>query len=373
MGISPACRWLKSLTVLPFRTSKLPVSPLPFYENRRPSPLRRAFPALAAGLLFLAASTGLSPAGDGTVPPADSGAAGSGTLALLPSSGNSEAKVSDRRQGGGLRMRLVSNVSAVQPGQTFYLGLWIQHDPGYHTYWSNPGIAGVATQLKPELPPGFTAGPLVYPPPDKVKMSILNVHGYERDVMVALPVTAPQELAGASATFPVRATWMCCRTTCNPGFANLSLTLPLATPADGSAPASAGSTEWKPLFDALLASQPPAATGWTFTARKNSGITPETIALTATPPAGVPAPEKPQFFSSDNLVCSHPDQHWKSGPGGTLTATLTLSDFPPKDQTHLRGLLHNTGTASLLPGVTASYVTVDVPVQQEAQVQAEKK
>ncbi|MES2708349.1 MAG: protein-disulfide reductase DsbD domain-containing protein [Verrucomicrobiota bacterium] len=263
----------------------------------------------------------------------------------------------DQFKGSGLRVRLVSDVTAIQPGAVFHIGLWIQHDFGYHTYWSNPGIAGVPTHLTPELPPGFTAGNMIYPPPDKVRMAGLRVHGYERDVLVALPVTAPKEVS-APVTIKTKASWMCCRTTCNPGFADLALTLP---PVSAGAPAPAPpNTEWKPKFETLLASQPPAAAGWVFTARKNGAA----IHLTATPPPGLPLPEKPQFFSADNLICSHPEQGWKP-LNGSQTVSLTLSDFPPKDPTRLRGLLHSP-VSSLLPGTSESYVSLDIPIQPEA-------
>lgn len=257
----------------------------------------------------------------------------------------------DHFHGSGLRVQLVSDVTAIQPGHTFYVGLWIQHEPGFHTYWSNPGLAGVPTVLAPELPPGFTAGAMIYAPPDKVKMAGLRVHGYEHDVLVALPLTAPEDLSGP-VTIRTKATWMCCHNTCNPGFTELSLTFP---PATSPTPC----VEWKPKFDALLAGRPPAADGWVFSARRTG----KNIEFTAAPPRGVSLPEKPQFFSADNLICSHPVQHWKP-ENGQETVSLVLSDFPPKDETRLRGLLHAAG-GTLLPGGTASYVMVDVPVVPE--------
>lgn len=261
------------------------------------------------------------------------------------------ADATDHFHGSGLKVQLVSDVSAIQPGQTFYLGLWIQHEPGYHTYWSNPGLAGVPTVLAPELPEGFTAGAMIYPPPDKVKMAGLRVHGYEHDVLVALPLTAPKDLSGP-VTIRTKATWMCCHNTCNPGFTELSLTFPAAT-------SPTPCLEWKPKFDALAADQPPAADGWVFSARRNG----KTVEFTATPPEGVTLPAKPQFFSTDNLICSHPVQNWKPESGREMVS-LTLSDFPPKDETRLRGLLH-AGSGSLLPGGVLPYVIVDVPVVPE--------
>lgn len=251
-------------------------------------------------------------------------------------------------QGKGLSVELVSDVKTISPGQTFHLGLWLRHQPGYHTYWQNPGLAGVPTKLVPALPAGFTAGSLIYPPPDKVKMAAIRVHGYEHDVLIALPVTAPAKLEPGPVSFPVEATWMCCQRTCNPGVAKLSLTLQ-AGPATQPDPA------WAPRFQALAAAQPPALAGWTLTAVRMD----KEIEFTALPPAGLPRPEEPQFFSLDNLICSHPIQKWKLSGEGYRTR-LTLSDFQPPDTSRLVGVLH--GKGSWLPDRSAAYATVSVPI-----------
>ncbi len=248
--------------------------------------------------------------------------------------------------GKGLAVELVADAKVIQPGQTFHLGLWLEHEPGYHTYWQNPGLAGVPTKLTPELPPGFTAGPLIYPPPAKVKMAAINVHGYERAVLVALPITAPAELKPGRIEFPVEATWMCCFRTCNPGHARLSLTLQ----AGGAA---VPDPAWAPRFEALAARQPPALAGWTVTARRFG----KEIELRAIPPAGLALPSAPQFFSSDNLICSHPPQNWQADGSG-YRVRLSLSDFQPQDPSHLRGLLF--GKGSWLPDPPAPYAMINV-------------
>ena len=45
-----------------------------------------------------------------------------------------------------VRAELVAHApQGVQAGQPFWLGLQIQHQPGWHTYWLNPGDSGLAT------------------------------------------------------------------------------------------------------------------------------------------------------------------------------------------------------------------------------------
>jgi len=251
--------------------------------------------------------------------------------------------------GKGVSVQLVSDARVIQPGQTFHLGLQLHHEPGYHTYWQNPGLAGVPTRLVPALPPGFSAGALIYPPPDKVKMAAIRVHGYEHDVLIALPITAPATLPPGPLTFDVKATWMACLRTCNPGLADLSLTLQTGSLAKPD-PA------WAPQFQALRESQPPPLTGWTLTARRTGSQ----IEFFALPPKGFPLPEQPQFFSLDNLICSHPVQDWqKDGPG--YRVRLTLSDYLPENQTELKGLLF--GQGPWMAQNPSHYAAMAVPVQ----------
>lgn len=267
---------------------------------------------------------------------------------LTPSATVRAQAPASRFTGPGLTVELVSEMKVIQPGQTFHLGLWIRHDPGYHTYWKNPGLAGVPTTLAAQLPAGFTAGELIYPPPDKVRMAGIRVHGYEREVLVALPVTAPAALPPGPLSFPAEAAWMCCQRTCNPGHAKLSLTL------QGGAAGTPDET-WQAKFADLLARQPPTLTGWSLTARRFE----KEIELTALPPAGMALPETPQFFSLDNLICSHPVQSWQRDGSG-YRVRLALSDFLPDDQSQLRGLLF--GKGSWLPGREAPYAAIAVTI-----------
>ena len=56
----------------------------------------------------------------------------------------------------------------VRAGQPLWLGLQLQHQPGWHTYWRNPGDSGLATQLQWQLPPGMSAGDTVWPTPSMI-------------------------------------------------------------------------------------------------------------------------------------------------------------------------------------------------------------
>jgi thiol:disulfide interchange protein DsbD len=253
-------------------------------------------------------------------------------------------------RGKGLRVTLVSEETAAVPGRTLHVGLWIEHDRGHHTYWKNPGLAGVATNLAWELPEGFTAGPIRWPAPEKVKMASIDTHGYERDTLLIVEIGVPAALRGSSVTLRTKASWMCCARTCAPGFCDLELTLPVAA-------AAAPDKRWAPRFGAARRQWPVALEGWSLTARREGGR----VVLSGEPKvAGLKLPKRPQFFSDDNLICSHPVQEWTATEGGGFRAVLTISEMPPKDQSVLRGVLE--GAGGWLAGGAGGAVTVAVPL-----------
>lgn len=130
----------------------------------------------------------------------------------------------------GLSIRLLSSVKAFQGGTAFQVGLHIQHEPNYHTYWKNPGIVGVATHLDWQLPAGFSISEPSWPYPEQSKMSIHPCYGYERDVLLIYTITPPaqQQLNKKNYTFKAKGRWMCCAQLCYPGFKDFILTLPQA-------------------------------------------------------------------------------------------------------------------------------------------------
>ena len=80
------------------------------------------------------------------------------TLALTPSSTAGPVV-----QTGQVRAELMAHAPrGVIAGQTFWLGLQLQHEPHWHTYWLNPGDSGLPTQLSWTLPQGLSAGDVLW-------------------------------------------------------------------------------------------------------------------------------------------------------------------------------------------------------------------
>ena len=97
----------------------------------------------------------------------------------------------------------------MSPGTPFRVGLRIRLAPGWHTYWRNPGDAGVAPELDLALPKGATAGPIGWPAPQRVAEASLMTYAYTGEVLLPLTVTpapAVPTAATAAGTAPAAGT-----------------------------------------------------------------------------------------------------------------------------------------------------------------------
>src|ERR1700721_519533 len=64
--------------------------------------------------------------------------------------------------------QLLADSDAVVPGRPVTIGLHLQAQPGWHTYWQYSGDAGIPTRIDWTLPPGFQAGAIQWPLPEKL-------------------------------------------------------------------------------------------------------------------------------------------------------------------------------------------------------------
>lgn len=127
---------------------------------------------------------------------------------------------------------LVAEHTGIAPGKAFRVGVFLEPKPGWHTYYKDPGDAGLATTLAWTLPQGFSAGEIDWPPFTKDKEGTLNVNIYPGKVLLPVTITPPTDIRG---TIPlkVKAEWLVCKDICIPESVELQLMLPVtATPVD---------------------------------------------------------------------------------------------------------------------------------------------
>jgi DsbC/DsbD-like thiol-disulfide interchange protein len=103
---------------------------------------------------------------------------------------------------------------SVGPGETFWVAVAQQIEPGWHTYWVNPGDAGQATTLTWTLPPGYQVGEVQWPVPGVLRMGRDVTYGYEGKVVVLQQVRAPAAPAIATVSLAVEIRWLVCKEAC---------------------------------------------------------------------------------------------------------------------------------------------------------------
>jgi thiol:disulfide interchange protein DsbD len=167
---------------------------------------------------------------------------------------------------------IVAEREAIRPGRPLLVGVWLRMEPGWHTYWRNPGDSGLPTRVRWQLPEGFTAGDIQWPYPSRFSTGPLVSYGYEREVLLPVELRVPASLAAREVRLAAHVDWLECQEICLPGKADLGLVLPVRAGAAPSAEAA--------LFAEVRERLPVKDPTWRFEASAAR----EAIGLTVHPP-----------------------------------------------------------------------------------------
>jgi len=235
-----------------------------------------------------------------------------------------------------VRAELVAHAPAgVAPGQPLALGLKIEHQPHWHTYWKNPGDSGLPTTLAWTLPAGFTPGEIEWPTPKKLPIGPLMNYGYEGTVLLPVTVQVPAGFAGDTLAVKLRADWLVCKDVCIPEGGDFALEIP----ARASTAAHAG------LFAAARAALPQPVAG----AVASAAVEGEALVVRI---AGLPEAWRGKtldFFPETNGVLHNagkPKASWESGAGGVWNARLALDPQRTAGPAQMPGVLTAPGQAA---------------------------
>ncbi len=89
------------------------------------------------------------------------------------------------------KVTLVSENKGLIAGQPFSIGVLLEPKEGWHTYWENPGDAGMATSFAWALPEGFSAGGIEWPAPERQTEGPLVSFAYPGKVFLPVTITPP--------------------------------------------------------------------------------------------------------------------------------------------------------------------------------------
>jgi thiol:disulfide interchange protein DsbD len=224
-------------------------------------------------------------------------------LLLLPAS--AQAAESAKLITAHTTALLVSEADSAAAGHPLRVGLDLTLQPGWHTYWSNPGDAGAAPTLDIT---GAPAGPIAYPTPQRLQDGPFTGFAYTNHVLLPVTVTpgpGPLHLTA-------HATWLVCALQCVPEDGQFTLDLPPGSGAPGAQAA---------LFAAADAGSPRA--------------NPFPVHLTADGTLSLHAPRlsptSVQFFPAEpGVIDQGATPSFRTGPHGL---TIQLKPLKPLDTT----------------------------------------
>ena len=129
---------------------------------------------------------------------------------------------------GHARASLITNLENSEQ-ESFYIGLRLEMQEGWHTYWENPGDSGSPFDAKWTVNEGIIVENVQWPTPVTIPYPPLMTFGYEGDVVFPFKVfrSLDSELESISLEFD----FLICADICIPESASLTLDLSSATPS----------------------------------------------------------------------------------------------------------------------------------------------
>lgn len=213
------------------------------------------------------------------------------------------------------------------PGSTAVVAIRQKIQPGWHTYWRNPGDSGGPTTLRWSLPAGVTAGDIVWPLPQRQRLQGLTNFGYGGEVFLPVPIEVPASARpGTFIPLSVNVVFLVCSAEmCVPDQMTLTLALPIKAGAAPLAGAIGGRIQ-------SVVETAPRPAGITAHATLNG----QTLTLSATggPLAGL-MPKQVSFFPYEGDVIDHAAAQF--GQRGSSGLTLELAAGADLKKTGLNG------------------------------------
>jgi len=130
---------------------------------------------------------------------------------------------------GHAKASLITNLQSSNQ-ESFYVGVRLQMQDGWHTYWENPGDSGSPFEANWTTDEGVIIENVQWPTPITIPYPPLMTYGYEGDIVFPFQVFRSQETE--LKTISVDFNFLICADICIPESASLSLDLSSASPSE---------------------------------------------------------------------------------------------------------------------------------------------
>jgi thiol:disulfide interchange protein DsbD len=236
------------------------------------------------------------------------------------------------------KVKLLLSHEAARPGDSITAAVEVTSAPDWHTYWRNPGDAGLATAIEWELPDGITAGPIQWPVPHKTELLQLASYAYDGTEYLLIPLQIAPDAKAGSVQLKGNVSWLECEKTCNPRNADIEATLVIGNASKTSASASI----IEKAREALPRKNPP----FTVESSWQAGAEPQkrTLVIEWTAEGAV---NKPDFYpyEAEKYTVAPATRVQNDNGKIRLTKTVTLGDDVPEWPAAIAGLVLNDTTA----------------------------
>ena len=128
---------------------------------------------------------------------------------------------------GHAKASLITNLQSSNQ-ESFYVGVRLQMQDGWHTYWENPGDSGSPFEANWSTDEGVIVENVQWPTPITIPYPPLMTYGYEGDIVFPFQVFRSQETE--LKTISVDFNFLICADICIPESASLSLDLSVIAP-----------------------------------------------------------------------------------------------------------------------------------------------
>jgi len=214
---------------------------------------------------------------------------------------------------GHASAELLADSSTFESSKPVNAAIRLSVDPGWHTYWTNPGEGGMKLGAEWVLPEGWSAGPLGWPVPIRFKTGELPGFGYVGEVIIPVTLTPPPGEAKA-ARIAVKLDWLTCdESACVSGDAAPGLELSPGPPA---------ATPSAPLIQKARSQVPAPVEGLVLTVAEEG----KSLVLTLTAPAGLDPASMAAFPATPQVVDPAATIQFQKS-GASWTASVSRSEY----------------------------------------------
>jgi thiol:disulfide interchange protein DsbD len=142
-----------------------------------------------------------------------------------------------------VKAQLISKTRALTPGMPLEVGVLLTPQEGWHTYYKDPGEAGLATEIKWLVSDGLkVASDIRWPEPTKLDEDGIMVNAYKGQVLLPVTIEVDKDVSLLrNYRINAQVSWLVCKDICIPERTVLDLNLP-------AVPDKAMNSEYAQLF-----------------------------------------------------------------------------------------------------------------------------